>query len=1208
MFLRHLAGSLCALALLIGPAVAETRCPEGVERIDEVVAEAAGLTVERLNAVKVARSLDNDDVCTMPQAKLDRALFRLDNPMPDHPGDWAKFRAKQQADERGVVAPNGLVRAMEARRRIVGETQKRRAARGAAAGLRDPSPVWTPIGPTKVGGRVRSILIHPTNPSRMWTGSVAGGLWTTADAGGSWTPVNDFLPNLSISSLVMAPNDPNTIYAGTGEGYFNGDAVRGAGIFRSTDGGVTWTQMSSTNPALNADWFYVNRIAIAPDNPQVMLAATREGIYRTKDGGASWARTTLNWYGDSLGDVDFHPTNGNLAVLAGMRPDSSYATGGAWYSTDGGRTWLKSDLPSFGRAEIAWSRSSPNVLFASVDEYLGYTGGIFKSINFGANWTLVSTVGHLGNQGWYDNTIWVDPTNADHVIIGGIDLYRSTNGGTSFTKISAWYEPNSVHADHHVIVEHPGYNGTTNKTVYFGNDGGVYRATDISAVAVTQGWTNLNNGLAITQFYSGAGHNGTNGRIYGGTQDNGSLVLELGGEWTTAYGGDGGASAVDPTDGNYIFGEYVYLQLHRSGNGGLWTYDIYQGISDAGDYRFALFIAPFALDPNNPRTLFAGGRSLWRSTNAKANAVSWSRIFDPPSGRLSQIHVAEGNSNVVWFGTEFGDLYKSTNATAGSHTFAAVTSPVSGRMVLTLLVDKDNVNRVYAGFGGYSRDNLWRTDNGGTTWTSIGTGLPESPVRSILRHPYNPNWLYVGTEVGVFTSEDGGATWSATNDGPANVSTDQLFWYDKVNPTLVAATHGRGMFMARLADPRLTVAKAGSGGGTVVSNPEGLNCGATCAAVFPNAVPVTLTASAATNSRFDGWSGGCSGTSPTCTLSMTSPTAVTATFVATRASLTVVKSGTGAGTVTSAPGGIDCGPSCNGLVDIGATVTLTATPAADSSFAGWTGACAGTDPTCTLTFTAATTVGAAFSIAKQVLTVARSGDGAGSVTSTPAGILCGEDCGEPFDVGTTVTLTATPAPGSVFAGWSGACQGTTPICGVTVTTAASAVATFAPATFAVTVARTGSGRGTVASDPAGIDCGTDCGGDFPTGSTVTLRATAASGSIFTRWSGDCSGEIPTCAVAVNRALAVSADFAVLKTKRLTVTRKGRGMIVSSPAGIECGTKCKVSFPVGRTVTLTAKTSGSRFSGWSGSCSGGSSKCKLTMSRDRKVTATFTTRR
>lgn len=152
----------------------------------------------------------------------------------------------------------------------------------------------------------------------------------------------------------------------------------------------------------------------------------------------------------------------------------------------------------------------------------------------------------------------MDPTDSNHLITGGLDLYRSTNGGATFTKISLWYDSRSVHADHHAIVSSPGYDGATNKTVYFGNDGGIFRAADISVVTQTSNWTKLNNGLAITQFYSGAGHTGTNGRIIGGTQDNGSLVYPgTGTSWNTFYGGDGGFSAIDPTDGNYIYGEYI---------------------------------------------------------------------------------------------------------------------------------------------------------------------------------------------------------------------------------------------------------------------------------------------------------------------------------------------------------------------------------------------------------------------------------------------------------------------------------------------------------------------------------------------------------------------------------------------------------------------------------------------------------------------------
>lgn len=888
--LRHLGSGLRPLPVALGiailcqppvraedtahPPLVDSRCPADGVLTDRVVADAAGISEALLAAVKAARTLDNDAICQMPADKLQRAIWRTRNPKPDHPGEWARFRSAQQTDESGTVKPDGLIEAVNQRAQMLAQSPAPQAA-GISRGT------WTALGPGNIGGRVRALLIHPTNASTMWAGSVAGGLWKTTTAGAAWTPVNDFMGNLSIASLVMSPTNPNLLYAGTGEGFYNGDAVRGAGIFKSADGGTTWTQVPSTKPTTaDPQWYHVNRLAIHPTNPSIMLAATNKGLYRSTDAGTTW---TLRYSG-RVADVRFNPLNGSRVVLA-----PGLGGGAVAVSADAGTTWNRSNLDSTppspgnaGRVELAFSRQN-GVLYASVD---AASGQIYRSSDNGITWTLQGSPAHLGGQGWYDNALWVDPVNSNHLITGGVDLHRSSDGGATWTKISEWWKvgSGSVHADHHTIVSSPQYNGTTNSTVYFGNDGGVYKAQSIQAVTTTTtGWTALNNGLGITQFYSGAGHSGLNGRIIGGTQDNGSIrYAGTGSSWTAFFGGDGGFSAIDPTDGNYIYGEYVYLQIHRSTNGGTTASSyIHAGLSDAAN-NTANFIAPFLLDPNNPSTMIAGGQSVWRSTNVKAATPTWSVIQPPTAGGgeqnyTSQIAVAQGASHIIWVGKNNGSLYKTTTGTAVTPAWSQVGAGAlpNGRMVLSLLIDRSNPNVVYVGFGGYSNPNLYKTTNGGTTWTSIGAGLPASPVRTIQRHPTRPNFLYVGTEVGVYTSENGGTTWSTTNDGPANVSVEQMFWLN--DSTLVAATHGRGMFKSSVPiDYLLSVGKTGNG--TVTSTPAGITCGTTCSALYAASTSVKLTAKAATGATFAGWSGACTGTALTCTVSMTGAKSVSAKF------------------------------------------------------------------------------------------------------------------------------------------------------------------------------------------------------------------------------------------------------------------------------------------------------------------------------------------
>jgi Divergent InlB B-repeat domain len=405
---------------------------------------------------------------------------------------------------------------------------------------------------------------------------------------------------------------------------------------------------------------------------------------------------------------------------------------------------------------------------------------------------------------------------------------------------------------------------------------------------------------------------------------------------------------------------------------------------------------------------------------------------------------------------------------------------------------------------------------------------------------------------------------------------------------------------------QLTVSKNGSG--TVTSSPSGINCGATCSALYDQGTTVTLSASPAAGWHFEGWSGeGCSGTG-NCQVTMDAARNVTAAFAqdppATH-TLSVLRTGTGSGTVTSTPAGIDCGVDCSESYSDGTAVTLTAAPAAGSRFGGWSGSCTGSSTTCNVTMSAARSVTATF-IAQHQLTVSTSGSG--SVSSNPAGISCGGDCTQLYDQGTTVTLSASPAAGWHFDGWSGeGCSGTGN-CQVTMDAARNVTASFAqdpPGTFSLSVSRTGTGSGTVTSTPAGIDCGEDCSQPYTddgTPETVTLTATPAAGSRFGGWSGDCAGSASTCNVTMSAARSVTATF--IAQHQLTVSTSGSGSVSSNPAGISCGGDCSEPYDQGTPVTLSASPApGWHLDHWGDACSG-SGACEITMNAASSVTATF----
>jgi serine/threonine protein kinase len=411
----------------------------------------------------------------------------------------------------------------------------------------------------------------------------------------------------------------------------------------------------------------------------------------------------------------------------------------------------------------------------------------------------------------------------------------------------------------------------------------------------------------------------------------------------------------------------------------------------------------------------------------------------------------------------------------------------------------------------------------------------------------------------------------------------------------------------------LIINKSGTGDGAVTSSPVGIDCGSVCTYAFAENTLVTLTATATSPSTFGGWSGACSGTSPVCVVTLNAVQTATATFNPPgKQTLTVNKGGTGTGSVTSSPGGINnCTATCTFDFDAGTTVTLTANAAAPSTFAGWSGGgCSGTGLTCIVTMNAAQNVTATFSPPPdQTLTVIKSGTGAGTVTSSPAGINCGATCTFGFAMNASVTLTASPAPQSTFGGWSGGgCTGTTPTCVVSMNQAQSVTATFnPPGVQRLTIER--SGDGVITSAPPGINCGTTCAFDFAFNTPVTLTASPAGLNTFGGWGGACSGTATSCTVTMGQAQRVTATFNPPGSQTLTVNKSGAGAgsVSSSPGGINnCSTSgCLASFPFNSSVTLTANvTSPSTFAGWSGACVGASLTCIVTMDKAQTVIATF----
>ena len=736
----------------------------------------------------------------------------------------AEFREVLQGSDQASIPlqamPNAIHRVRQLRRAVV---QRPIAASIGKLG-------WEWLGPGNVGGRTRSLLIHPYQPNIMWLGGASGGIWKTWDNGLTWSPLNDFMASLVISCMVLDPRNPDRIYVGTGEGFRSGGFFQGFGIFLSENGGVTWDQLPST---ANDDFRYVNRLAFSSEKDdgadrlvagEILLAATRKGLFRSTDRGKTFTPPHAPVKDIELLDVEFDPLSSAHCLASGRN-------GRAFYSIDGGVSWsacqgLEATTgPNDGRVELTYARAMPGdvVVYAAEDVD---KGRVYRSVDGGKTFTLRSSPHQFGypqysksaSIGWFANTLWAgDPSDPNLVIIGGVDLYRSVNGGRTFTSISDWNQSSKLttpHADHHAIVSHPDYNEESNRKVFFCNDGGLYRADDVRAVTQSSGWTMMNNGLGISQFYGAAGNPNTE-EIVAGAQDNGTFL------YTPVTGpngykrisdGDGGQVAADPVDRIfYLTANHLLLRRYKIGGS---KEDIYCGIADAGNPKKALMVAPVTLDPNRSERLYVGGVSLWVTEDAKAQKPVWSERRKPIGPKISAIAVAPDDPQDLWIGygvdktraQDSGAVFRCRKALdkglGHADDFVRVNARLPRRHCTRLVIDPKNHERAFALFNGYEPDNLWVTVDGGQKWTPLGSvtkdqvpPLPSVPDYDLLIHPSDSSVLVLGNEVGLFISDNQGATWSPIDRGPTNCAVFKLFMLKRY---LVVVTHGRGIFRTNL--------------------------------------------------------------------------------------------------------------------------------------------------------------------------------------------------------------------------------------------------------------------------------------------------------------------------------------------------------------------------------------------------------------------------
>jgi photosystem II stability/assembly factor-like uncharacterized protein len=681
---------------------------------------------------------------------------------------------------------------------------------------------WRLQGPTNIGGRVVDLALNPKRVGTVYVATAGGGVWRTNDRGMSFAPIWPRRFPQAIGAIATGPD--GTIYVGTGETNPGGGSITygGNGIYRSTDHGRTWTHFGLRHSSTIA------RLIVDPRNPHRVYAAVsgnlyvpggQRGLYVSTDKARHWHRL-LKAPNSTTGasDVAVDPKNPRR-IFVGMwdhirHPDVRTYTGigsGLWRTTNGGQTWTKlgpshgllADSNANGRVGVTIDATHPkNVYMIYANDPLGLFEAFYVSRDGGNSWTAPSGAqSDLADSqyvyGWWFAHLWVDPWQPSHVFVAGLDLYRSTDSGASFNISSG------VHADQHAMAFDP----RVRNLVYLGDDGGFYRSTSGGnsnswVKATYEPWTQF-DGLDVSE------QDPT--RISGGLQDNGSVRSwgQGGGGrdgWSDYYGGDGQQNLINPKDKNNVFACYQYGACARSTDGGdsMSEFD-QQTVSDRHNY-----FTPMTFDPQNPSTVYYAGDIVNKSVDGGATWLPISQDLgnlDPGTeinplyaahyGTVTTLAVGPKDGNLIWAGTDNGLLWKTTT---GVPPWTQVTAPnLPDRWITDVTIDPANADVVYVTYSGFRAGvhtpYVFRTTDGGVHWAGITANLPKAPVNDLA---VVKGRLYVGTDVGVYTSKPGDIRWHVLGRGLPNAPVTRLR-YVATNDRLYVSTFGRCVWSIRLS-------------------------------------------------------------------------------------------------------------------------------------------------------------------------------------------------------------------------------------------------------------------------------------------------------------------------------------------------------------------------------------------------------------------------
>lgn len=664
---------------------------------------------------------------------------------------------------------------------------------------------WVERGPNNFGGRTRAVMFDPNDPfaKKVWAAGVGGGLWVNEDIldeYSEWTPIDDFFGNISVCAMAYDPNSPQVFYFGTGEGWGNVDAIRGSGIWKSEDGGANWNQLPST--AEDPQFHFIQKIAVT--NNSTLLAATKNsgGILRSTDGGETWNRVIEEMRGADIEIVD----------------DLIYASTGVssqgkmWKSQDDGKTW-KDITPASGlnRIEIGVHPNHPNTVYA-VGASGGDIGGFYRSYDAGQSWKSIEIPSYYEQgsctegendfargQAWYDLIVGVDPVHKNSLIVGGIDLYKSTDGGIGWDLISYWTGACDVyvHADQHNFIFRPGYPDEA----LVANDGGLFYTKNFSNPQDEGGpfFMPRNNGLNIAQFYSCAMINEA-GRNYflAGAQDNGSHQFFNPGVNSTneITGGDGAFCFIDQDSPNFQITSYVYNSYWITTD--FWETNKVVKTKD----QTGRFINPAEYN-SNTNTLFAAADddAIVRYVIAEGEDIVPEILDVNLSGQsISALTNSVYDNDIMYVGTGDGGIFKLSDINGGIVATSISNGLIPEEIYISSIAVGSTIDHLVVTASNYGIVSVYETKDGGVSWSEKEGNLPDIPIRWALFNPSNYEEVLLATELGVWATHEFSSespAWIPINDGLANVRCDMLK-YRGADGLVAVATHGRGLYTSDL--------------------------------------------------------------------------------------------------------------------------------------------------------------------------------------------------------------------------------------------------------------------------------------------------------------------------------------------------------------------------------------------------------------------------